>query len=368
MSLPRLPDRSKLGLDDPRVVKCFDRGDKFCRHTNRPPQSLSLEVASSSSNSPDTIQLVRKKLGAGIKKYPADSSSNIFIPRDLLSNLMTFNTVYSVIDTLSCCTSLRSDEKKVLAHEIYSGGYPKRRPPCKKLLAVLISIQLQDDLVKLMNDGINDSCLPFHVVPGISDPVSGVGNTVPEVGDTVPGVGDTVPEVSDTVPGISDTVPEVDNTVPGVGDTVPGVSDTIPGVGDTVPGVGDTLECRNPNHDHPKINEYDEFQRLAFSQWTYAVMAPYFTKALNQHVHYILDHNDILPILQVEKQEASEAPDVTRSGVTSTYGGFSYVQRVKFHPSHFDFDSEDVSQAFEAEIGLDADWAESNPRGECSSL
>lgn len=279
MSFAPLPNRTKLGLGDPRVIKCFDRGDEFYSHANHPQRSSSVDIASSSPRSPQIVQHVREKLEDAIKKYPADSITRIFIPRDLLSSLMTFDTVYSVMNTLSCCSNLSPADKKALAQEVCSGDGPRCRRPCRKLLAVLIGIELQDDLIKLIEDGIDDNCLPLQLVPDIDD----------------------------------------------------------------------TLKCGDPNHNHQVINEYGKMRRLWFCQWTYAVMAPYFMKPPNRHVHYVLDHNDVLPILQLKDQEPSEAPDVMQpksknpetSECMSTYGGFSRVQRVQFHPSHYHFGPED---------------------------
>lgn len=292
------PYRSKLGLDDPRVIKCDDRGDEL--YNAYPPRrlqrSFSVDVASSSSNCPDIVERLRNDLDNGIKRYPATSSTRIFIPRDLLSSLMTFNTVYLVIDTLSCCSNLPSADKNALAREVYSGGGQRCRSPCRKLLAVLIAIERQDDLVELIEDGIDDNCLPFHVVTSNSNSNSG------------------------------------------------------------------TLRCRNSDHNHTAIYRlrYNNMRCGVFSQYTYAVMAPYFTKPRNKHVHYILDHNDVLPILHQYDQRPSEAPDVRGSGgVLLDSGGFSQVHVVEFHPSHFHFDPEDVSQIVQAKRGLKANATES---------
>ncbi|KAF2183389.1 kinase-like protein [Zopfia rhizophila CBS 207.26] len=70
--------------------------------------------------------------------------------------------------------------------------------------------------------------------------------------------------------------------------------------------------------------------------------------ATPKHVHYVLEHNDVLPILQAEDHTASGAPGVTHSRgkvpkpaeYVSTYRRFSLVQCVKFHPSHIQFGPE----------------------------
>lgn len=257
----------RLGLDDPNVSICFDRGDNFDTRTDRLQQSVSSDIASSSANGSPIVQCVRKILEDGIIICPPDSSLKFFIPRDLLSKTMTFSTVHSVINTLPCCSTRSLADKKKLAREVSFGDGRKDRGPCWKLLAVLILRKLQDDLVKLIENGVDDNCLP----------------------------------------------------------------------------LGSNLKCRNTDHNHNDM--YGKIESLEFSRYTYVVMAPYFTKPRDKHIHYIFDPNDILPILQVENPNPSEAPPPgVKPAVTLMYGGFSHVQCVQFHPSHFHFDSKDVSQ------------------------
>ncbi|KAL9622896.1 MAG: hypothetical protein Q9160_002822 [Pyrenula sp. 1 TL-2023] len=284
MSHPAPFHGSRAGLDHPRVIKNFDRGDEFDHHSDHPQEFPPVNISKPLLNGAQAVQWVRKALEDGITPYPPNSSSQLFIPRELLSGLMTLKTISQVVDYLSCCSNLPPAAKKQLAQEVCFGGGPKHRPPCKKLLAVLILLNLEENFVKLIkgnvddnnDDGINDLCLPLHVVS------------------------------------------ESDGTK--------------------------NLKCRNSKHNHHAINQYGKKQRLDVSQYTYAVMSPYFTKPPNQHVHYILDNNDVLPIVQSTDREPSGARDLKRNKGMSTYGGFSRVQCVRFHHSHFHFDSEDLPE------------------------
>ncbi|KAL9112038.1 MAG: hypothetical protein Q9227_003658 [Pyrenula ochraceoflavens] len=265
------PIRSKLGLEDPRVNIVSDRGDKLYRHAHHTSQPAPTDHPNSPPNSPHVIQRAREQLEDGFEN-PAGSATRVFIPLDLLYKITNFETIYSIINSLSCCKGLSPADRKSLAQEVYSGKGNGRHHPQRKLLAVLIITNLHEDFIKFIKDGIEDSCLPLQVVAKSKD----------------------------------------------------------------------RLKCRNADHSHQAINEYKRLQRLTLSQWTYAVMAPYFTKpSSDQHVHYILDQNDVLPILQENGRGPSAAPAGMSSGSDPLAGAFSHVQRVKFHPGHFHFDSED---------------------------
>jgi hypothetical protein len=70
----------------------------------------------------------------------------------------------------------------------------------------------------------------------------------------------------------------------------------------------------------------------------------------DHHVHYVLAQNDVLPIVQATAQpDSGSAPikeERTGTSQSSSYGGFSEVQKVKFNDSHFEFGSDCVSQVF----------------------
>ncbi|KAK7981515.1 kinase-like protein [Apiospora saccharicola] len=89
------------------------------------------------------------------------------------------------------------------------------------------------------------------------------------------------------------------------------------------------------------------------SKWAYRLNAPYFksgssgTSTQGLHHHYILNVNDVLPIVSSELHEhgtsSSRSRTVTKSseGKGPQEGGFSRVSRVKFHPDHYNFGTQD---------------------------
>lgn len=280
-----LGNPNKLGLGNPNVIICFNRGEDY----HKVPDPLPLSATNNHANGippPATVvQHIRENLEDSSINYPADSSTHFFIPRDRFSSCLNYQTITSVVDSLPCCSRLSVDEKRALVRQIYYGN-TQSRYPCKKLLGVLIALNLQDDLLKLIKDGINDRCLPLQSVSKVSK----------------------------------------DEYV---------------------------LQCSNDSHCHRSINEYRKFTRMRISQWTYAVTAPYFQKPVGRHVHYILDHNDVLPIIKAGIPERSGAPEKSKSQdknkdteLGSTYGGNSRVQSIRFHPSHFDFGPEEVRRSF----------------------
>ncbi|KAF2465719.1 kinase-like protein [Lindgomyces ingoldianus] len=276
MSSARLPERSKLGLEDPRVFKCFDRGDKYFWDENRSSRSSNVSITRSTAQLNNIIEKIAETLDNAAQAYPA-GSYRYFIPRSELSSVTDINTVHSVLRSLLCCNVFSPTDISTLAHEICFGSGTRCHRPCSKLLALLILSDCHEDLITLIDEGMDDHCLPLEMVTG-SRP----------------------------------------------------------------------LRCRNPQHNHRVINDYSSKKRREFHQWSYAVKAPYFTKPKNQHVHYVLEHNDVLPILQAEDHTALGALRVTQprakapkqAECVSTYGGFSHVQRVKFHPSHIQFGPE----------------------------
>jgi hypothetical protein len=268
-------NRGRLGLEDSRVMKCTDRGDGFY-DKYFPPKDLAPQNATSLlsySTRPGIVESIRTEIEDA--ENPIADSWAWFIPRDQLSNIITFEKVQGVINTLQCCDSLSTDKKQALASEIYNGGQKERSVPSKKLFAILIRIGKHEDLLKLIKDGMNDSCLPIKLISNKEYP----------------------------------------------------------------------LKCRNLDHAHHAINKYDQNLRRKLSLWTYAVMAPFFWKPSDGHIHYILDQNDVLPIIPLESGNSSEEPQIqgqnneSQKNIVnkSNHGAFGYVDCVRFHPSHFDF-------------------------------
>jgi hypothetical protein len=120
-----------------------------------------------------------------------------------------------------------------------------------------------------------------------------------------------------------------------------------------IPDNPNHVRCQVSKHQHATMNDCRQRQRQRFCQWAYTLSAPYFKRPLRGHAHYILGDNDVLPIIQEQPRGPSEVPfRKTKSSEVpdSKEGGFSHVQCVKFHPSHFEFGSYSVSCLFTAEI------------------
>jgi hypothetical protein len=161
--------RNKLGLDDPRVTKCFDRGDNFYRQDHPYKDLNSYTSATSPPGSRGIISTISNELYNAQISYPSGSVSHHFVPRDELSRIMTPERVRLVIASLEVCNKLSSDEEEELAREVCIGGSTWCREPCLKLLAVLIAVGIQETLFDLIKDGVTDFCLPFESVSGTSN-------------------------------------------------------------------------------------------------------------------------------------------------------------------------------------------------------
>ena len=154
--------RTKLGLDDPRVTKCVDRGDNFYRQDHPFRDFNSSTSATSPPGSHEIIPIIQAELDNAQIPYPPDTISHHFVPRDKLSRIMTPERVRLVIASLEFCNKFSPDKKEELTREVCIGGSTWCREPCLKLLAVLISVEIQEKLFDLIKDGVTDFCLPFE--------------------------------------------------------------------------------------------------------------------------------------------------------------------------------------------------------------
>jgi hypothetical protein len=161
--------RTKLGLDDPKVTKCFDRGDSFYRQDHPSRDLSSYTSATSPPGGYEIISAILTELYNAQISYPSDSVFHHFVPRDELSRIMTPERVRLVVISLKFCNKLSPDEKEQLAREVCIGGSTWCREPCLKLLAVLIAVEIQEKLLDLIKDGVTDFCLPFESVPGTNN-------------------------------------------------------------------------------------------------------------------------------------------------------------------------------------------------------
>src|SRR5205085_8650657 len=92
--------RTKLGLDDPRVTKCFDRGDSFYRQDHPSKELNSYRSSTSAPGSHEIISTILTELDNARIFYPSDSYCHHFVPRDKISRIMTPERVCLVITSL----------------------------------------------------------------------------------------------------------------------------------------------------------------------------------------------------------------------------------------------------------------------------
>lgn len=89
------------------------------------------------------------------------------------------------------------------------------------------------------------------------------------------------------------------------------------------------VSCKRHGKSHRTINKYRFNNQEDFSRWSYRLSAPFLKWREKIHSHYILDSSDVFPIVSSEGSRS---------------GGFSEIHKVKLHPSHFDFGTNEVSQ------------------------
>lgn len=127
------------------------------------------------------------------------------------------------------------------------------------------------------------------------------------------------------------------------------------GVSDNCLPIRLKTRCCLKKHKHPTIESWPIQVRGSASMWSYAVKAPYFTRPSGGHYHYILDGNDVIPIIgTVTNESASNAPvKHQKSGNDNgtVDGGFGQVTRVILDESHYHFEDLAVSQHY---TGLDS--------------
>ncbi len=274
--------RTRLGLRDPKVRGCLDRGDAY-DPDEHPSDHTAVPDATLAPPPGDIIKVVRTELRNAQVSYPSDNL-RFFVPRDILQSIMVPVRVRRIVDALPCCHGLSTDERATLANEICSGGKRWCAQPCRKLLAAAVSIgnSVQESFLELLRDKVTDACLPLQKAQKAQENSSY------------------------------------------------------------------QMEC-TAGHRHGVLDDLVEEDRN-LCLWTHGLSAPYFKRLASEHVHYILRTNDVLPIEDESSPGMSKAPGnmPSRHGIETLCaqmggvktGGFSTVKRVRFHPGHFNFDSD----------------------------
>ncbi|OHW97772.1 protein kinase [Colletotrichum incanum] len=152
----------KLILDDnKRVSKIYDRGASVrsnCStlghhnpHTERSDHPL---------NEQDVIGDIAAELDEAKVSYVIEPDKK-FIPHVQFKKILTFDRVRLAVHGLDCFSGQKDKDK--LAREIYYGSHDKKKAPCVKLLAVLIGIDVANDMAQhMLTDGMSDACLPLQ--------------------------------------------------------------------------------------------------------------------------------------------------------------------------------------------------------------
>jgi hypothetical protein len=150
---------SSLGLDNPNLKSCEDRGSEYHRQDNpisQPPSSTPPDL---SLDETSIVADIRSKLRSARKNY--GKLEAWFIPRGSLDKIMQFNVVEFIIRSLSCCKGFSDEKKNQFIGEVWYGKGEICQNPCVKLLATLVGIGDENYFLDFIKDGINDSCLPL---------------------------------------------------------------------------------------------------------------------------------------------------------------------------------------------------------------
>ncbi|KAI1085196.1 hypothetical protein F5B20DRAFT_575666 [Whalleya microplaca] len=149
--------RLRLGLDDPeRVRQISSRGEEF-DPTNDYASQQRLQSKTYNSISFDASALVKTiELELDYAKVAsALDSTKGYVPRNKLPRIITPERVRIIV---SGPWFREFSDKDRLTEEICFGPSPRR-----KLLAVLIAMGCLEDLPEIMDDGMDDRCLPLHI-------------------------------------------------------------------------------------------------------------------------------------------------------------------------------------------------------------
>lgn len=279
--------KKKLGLDDPKRVEiCRDKGELHYRNDtcntksltcpSRILNNLDLEVE-------DFLTNIARKL-EGAKTSCHKDSPTFFIPRDAYEEILSYSNIYKTVESLDCCRHLSPEEQLNLASRIYQD--------CRKLLASLIAIGMEESLHRLMDEGVTDKCLPLRLEKN------------------------------------TDKHPRSPLTI---------------------------LVCNLAGHHHTTFNSWRlDNDRESFFRWTYAVTSPYLKRTSGKHIHYVFTPNDVIPITERYPPPESERSltqrqtqtSMSASGGDRSHGGFGEVEIVKLHNSNFCFEDYGVGILF----------------------
>ncbi|KAK0614872.1 kinase-like domain-containing protein [Bombardia bombarda] len=151
-------DRRRIGLDDPRVTTCYDRGDAFYSqdHPMTRPHNPSLHAADESNLTATMISELEESQIA----YPSDRHSSLYVPRERLKKIIDPERVLLLIKRLRSCQHMSpADQSRLRDNICYADG------PCWRLLLILLYTGTEEELLNHIAEGVSDKCLPLSFGP-----------------------------------------------------------------------------------------------------------------------------------------------------------------------------------------------------------
>ncbi|KAK8867724.1 kinase-like domain-containing protein [Apiospora arundinis] len=286
---------SKLGIDDPRVERCYDRGNSFF-DVDVPMPSRHRPISSSLTNQNwrDLTDDLSNDLFNSLENPIWGGDNTNFLPRGKFRTIVTPERVRAIVAGLGTFNSRDLDAFVQAAFHGYSHN-GKLQNPSVKLFATLVCCDAVDHYLDLVYWGISDVCLPpVYVNNDSRRPLKCKG-------------GSCGPEHM--------------------------FLERLP------------IKRRKVFYEWAYALNAPYFRRPKLN--TPKPGAP--TQGLPQglHHHYILSDDDILPIVSSKEQEPGTSTRMSRQRNSTSgsgdaqEGGFSTVTRVEFHPDHFDFGSQD---------------------------
>lgn len=158
MSQAEASSGKRLGLNNSLRVRIItDRGQGFRRRPPRPNEPVKITTSDDSASCDPTsiaeqLELALVASGLGPDKY--------FLPHDRLTEILSFSRVRGLVRTLKCFSGHSDSDKDSIAMDIYYGS--DNRPPCLKVLATLLCMDMHEDIMAHIGGGLNDDCFPLQ--------------------------------------------------------------------------------------------------------------------------------------------------------------------------------------------------------------
>src|SRR3569833_799441 len=163
--------RTRDGLSDAREELVHDRGYQFYL-ADHPHDQAGLHTGGMPLGKDHKIfEKTRDNLGNRMVYFPPKGSKSYFLPLDQLDEVMTLQTIRTLVASMPECESYSPAENELFARDIRSGRRGGHTPgrcerPCVKVLAALIRCRMEHKFLRLVNDRLNDFCFPLEPLPG----------------------------------------------------------------------------------------------------------------------------------------------------------------------------------------------------------